>query len=129
MFVFKSPFLRLSLSNFPRNHSREYARWASRRPKRVLPSEEAEEEPEREHESEEAETFGKINWKHPEVTSTLRKLDDASDTVVQYKIIPKKQRAAKQKLKLDTTDMLQTIIDSEGNFVYTKLRDHDPTVG
>lgn len=131
----KSGLSRLVISNQRYNqYPREYSRWAHRRPKRVLTREEFESSETKVQNGSPEESFEKIDWKHPVVdgtaVKTLRQLDRLSDSAVQYRVVPMKIRKSKQKQEVDsTTDMLQTVIDEEGNFVYTKLGNHDPKVG
>lgn len=132
---FKSALSRFVISNQRYNQCpREYARWTHRRPKRVLTQEKFEESERKDENLSPEEGLGKIDWKHPVVDNTavktLRQLDSLSDSVVQYKIVSTKLRKPKQMPAVDKTrDMLQTVIDGEGNFVYTKLGNHDPKVG
>lgn len=138
------PFIRtrsligsLQIRNFPR--------WEHRRPVRVFQNEE---EAERGHQSPVAKLLKderddlerenlerddalspkyQINWKRPDLKmkephSKINYKGNASPLTISSKIEkPRKQQPA--------VDMLQTVIDSDGNFVYTKMANNDPRVG
>lgn len=132
--VLKSAFISQQVRYFPR--------WNHRRPLKVFSPEEYEEiekkqeqpqspkipkEKDRTHASP-FDKYGpvKIN-RNP---SNDKKYEQKTDLQYQIKIKNEKPLIAnKQKTKTETTDMLQTVIDAEGNFIYTKMENNDKRVG
>lgn len=78
----------------------------------------------------------KTNWtpkfNKPNSIINLEELDKKSDTIhykIERKVYKKKKVSYNMNNKAtQTTDMLETVIDANGNFIYTKLKDNDPSV-
>ncbi|CAH0558144.1 unnamed protein product [Brassicogethes aeneus] len=97
-------------------------RWSHRRPINVLSPEQEEKEFEEKHEQ-----------KFEEVYTTSRDKVERVEKEVKFQVKARKNVApftisSKQK-KPVVTDVLETVIDSEGNLVYTKMKDNDQRVG
>ncbi|RZB40471.1 RNA methyltransferase-like protein 1 [Asbolus verrucosus] len=119
---------------------RFYPRWSHRRPLKVYTAEEYDEMEKKQQSGEKPknekqpnfsifEKYGnsKINW------DRAKDSKEGTSGAVKYKIKPKKMAkpliATHQSSKIATTDMLETVIDGEGNFVYTKMGNNDRRVG
>nr|CAI5847063.1 unnamed protein product [Callosobruchus analis] len=114
-------------------------RWNHRRPVKVIASEEYDEERDTKikqthHEDDEqiVKNPKKINWKMPKVGTRI--LDEIKQTnkSIEFKIKAdiKPLTVTKQKTskKAASFDMLETTIDADGNFIYTKMQNNDPRI-
>ncbi|EFA10621.1 RNA methyltransferase-like protein 1 homolog [Tribolium castaneum] len=106
-----------------------YSRWSHRRPLKVYSPEEYEEmEKKAQDGNDESSIFDKYGGLK---TSWERaKIEKDTNKPVDYQIKSKKDKkplvATKQKSEVKSTfDMLETVIDNEGNFIYTKMKDND----
>ncbi|KAK5645438.1 hypothetical protein RI129_006738 [Pyrocoelia pectoralis] len=97
---------------------RSYARWSHRRPRRVL--------------TEEGELFEPTNTPNvPETEPPPRWVPKTLEPSIQSRDVQRSRKKPKYtitKSSSKTTDMLDTIIDSDGNLVFTKLKDNDSNV-
>ncbi|KAF2883860.1 hypothetical protein ILUMI_22329 [Ignelater luminosus] len=133
------------------NQSCYYARWSHRRPRKVLTTEEynnienkndvtistsEEKIIELDMHTNILPQQSKTKWtpkiNKPNDIINLEELDKKSDAV-HYKIEPKVSKKKKVSYNINkettkTTDMLETVVDANGNFVYTKLKDNDPSI-
>lgn len=105
----------LSVRNYIKIGIRSYARWTHRRPTRVLINEECD----------------KNNG------NAIEQIDESSIDLNQTQLESQKnvdtnkhwpQHVVKQTQKKEV-DMLETVIDPQGNFVYTKMKNNDPRIG
>lgn len=110
---------------------RSVPRWSHRRPAQVIEPEEYDKATDKkkavkqaiskEFVQENLLSNTKINWKHP------KREDSKTEPIFHYKIDSvkplsmKKSNASKHK----PIDMLETLIDEDGNFIYTKMDDND----
>ncbi|CAH1973049.1 unnamed protein product [Acanthoscelides obtectus] len=116
-------------------------RWNHRRPVKIIASDEYDEERDtqikpkhHEHKNEEEiKSPSKINWNPPKpATKILEEIKQATKPK-EYKVkanikpitITKKKTVSK---KAGSFDMLETIIDKDGNFIYTKMANNDPRI-
>lgn len=117
--------IRRSRINF--QQIRHLPRWQHRRPIRVYENEEQAEkgiplkenilpEPEPEVLKTKEPSQFKIKWNRPNNVEKLK--PDVPLTI-----------NSKKPKKTPTVDMLQTVIDKDGNFIYTKMANNDPRVG
>jgi hypothetical protein len=113
---------------------RFYPRWSHRRPVKVHTPEEYEKVEKKSQSKGGAETvfdkYGglKTTWNKP------KEEEEGTDKPIKYKIKSKKVGkslvATYQKSEVKSNpDMLETVIDGEGNFVYSKMKDNDQRVG
>ncbi|XP_068899156.1 rRNA methyltransferase 3, mitochondrial [Tenebrio molitor] len=113
---------------------RFYPRWSHRRPVKVHTPEEYEKLEKKSQSKGGAETvfdkYGglKTTWNKP------KEEEEGTDKPIKYKIKSKKVGkslvATYQKSEVKSNpDMLETVIDGEGNFVYSKMKDNDQRVG
>lgn len=103
------------VSNF--QQVRHIPRWSSRTPKRVFLPENVEEvfDPNCSHERSNV-------LKDKEIPMSFNTNFKKLENDVKFPTL------RNMKKKEETTDMLETIIDSEGNLVYSKMKDNDPRV-
>ncbi|KAI4471764.1 rrna methyltransferase 3 [Holotrichia oblita] len=119
MFIWKKVCIRQLLTSseyIPQ--ARHYGRWTHRTPLRTLPSEEdVNIYPAEQTKCNDNDIYsGKVNWKH--------KPRDANSSNEQTEKL--KQVLSKNAVKKDVSyDMIQTVMDSNGEFVYTKLPNKD----
>ncbi|KAJ8959964.1 hypothetical protein NQ318_009397 [Aromia moschata] len=112
-------------------------RWSHRRPLRIIPAEHYDKTKDtyipREKEEPVAEPQApiKINWKQPNYNSFKLK-NEKTDKHLEYKLKTHKAvkplTISKNKELKTSTDMLEAIIDKDGNFVYTKMKDNDTRI-
>lgn len=95
---------------------RHYSRWSHRKPTQTIFSENSQE---RSHK------IKNVQKHKNECLINLNELDAVSEHVMHLKKGAKKGTVPKKIV----TDMLETIIDLDGNIVYTKMKDNDPRVG
>ncbi|XP_044265741.1 rRNA methyltransferase 3, mitochondrial [Tribolium madens] len=111
---------------------RFYPRWSHRRPLKVYTPEEYEEmEKKPQGGNDESSIFDKYGG----LRTSWNRAKNEKDTnkSVDYQIKPKKEKkpliATKQKSEVKSSvDMLETVIDNEGNFIYTKMKNNDQRV-
>lgn len=121
---------------------RTLPRWSQRKPVQVIASEDYDEETDKKKSvtaelteeytsdwaSKSQDTSNakmKINWQHP-------KRADNNEKAVEFAIKSKFQEPLtirKSTNKAKPVDMLETTIDSDGNFIYTKMEDNDVRIG
>ncbi|VEN34557.1 unnamed protein product [Callosobruchus maculatus] len=128
-----------SKTNKPTNFQqiRCLPRWNHRRPVKVIASEKYDEERDTEvkqkhHKEDHKPTVKnptKIKWRQPILGPRI--LDDNKS--IEYKIKADIKPLTIKKQKTDSKkaapfDMLETVIDADGNFVYTKMQNNDPRI-
>ncbi|KAK4876211.1 hypothetical protein RN001_012633 [Aquatica leii] len=108
---------------------RSYARWSHRRPRRVLTNEESDDLNQIEDHSTKNETKQlpqrplKSNWIPVDLKSSLEpKVTEKEGEKMKKR---KKQLKIQTPMSKETVDMLETVINAEGNLVYTKLKNND----
>lgn len=107
---------------------RYYARWTHRRPVKVIPAEK--------YQNLEDDNYSNIS-KFPRTTvkdghkiinmEDVDLISNIPEDIVKEKVKPTKKHVNVKKVKV--TDMLQTIIDADGNVVYTKMQNKDFRIG
>ncbi|XP_063925086.1 rRNA methyltransferase 3, mitochondrial [Zophobas morio] len=112
---------------------RFYPRWGHRTPIKVYTPEEFQEMENKQHNPPEKKIFEKYGAFKPAWERSKNVTEDSPDGL-KYKFKTKKSDkpliATHQKSKVSTTtDMLETIIDKDGNFIYTKMKNNDQRVG
>ncbi|KRT80350.1 hypothetical protein AMK59_6432 [Oryctes borbonicus] len=115
-------WIQISTKAFPRSSRqvKNYGRWTHRRPVRILPSEEHSDsntiETDANHNEVNVKTSkaSSIQWRHAPIKETLNDKPKLKETLSKLNI-----------KKESSYDMLQTVIDSNGEFIYTKLPNKD----
>lgn len=120
MFIWKKVCIRPLLSSNYIIQVRQYGRWTNRTPVRTLPSEEdVNKYPAEQIEAESNITkinSEKVHWRH-------KPCDSNSSNEQTEK--PKQVFCRKVVKKNTSYDMIQTVMDSNGEFIYTKLPNKD----
>lgn len=124
MFSWVHVCLKRSLKHFEFSADiKSYSRWSHRRPIRILPSEEEQHIIEitvdknlEDNMKLEQNKITDIQWRH-----ALPNESESNTTQTR----PVRRSHVKKKDAKTSYDMLQTVIDSDGGFVYTKLPDKD----
>ncbi|KAG5894925.1 hypothetical protein JTB14_008884 [Gonioctena quinquepunctata] len=104
-------------------------RWTHRSPIRVIPSEDYDEIEDTIKTNKQA--FDEMKQTHMQAVSPKSRYGEnlvKNNRDVKPLTISKRNLINKQ-VKKTTVDMLETIIDSDGNFIYTKLKDNDSRIG
>ncbi|XP_017780682.1 PREDICTED: rRNA methyltransferase 3, mitochondrial [Nicrophorus vespilloides] len=120
-FLIKTGLQRLVSPQFNKLQVSNYARWAGRRPLRVLDSEEHPEFQPR-NKQDEIRDGARMNFRKEVTTVDMDELEH-------HEMKSQKKKYAKPKKEVPSMDMLETIIDASGKVVYTKMANNDPRVG
>lgn len=109
------------IRNSTKQQIRHYPRWSHRIPARVILPEE-----QLPNHAAPEDNYKKFNSAEPRIKDGNNIIDiDEVDALSENVENPKK----KQFKKKITTDMLETVIDWNGNIIYTKMKDNDPRIG
>lgn len=122
--LFKPCFIKL-IQNTVNQQIRFYPRWSHRTPVRVIPPEKLQKTiPDVENEEiSHHKSSSIIKDKHPIID-----IDELNSLTEPFNVKSTTSNKS-QKKKTHTTDMLETVIDAEGNIVYKKLKNNDSRVG
>lgn len=134
MLCVTNPLLKRGLKHgFSVFQVRFYSRWSHRTPLKVYTPEEYEEIEKKSHgkknESLVGEQLGGLKTSWQRTNDKKESQTKLVDYQIKSRKDPKPLIATKQKSEVKSVDMLETVVDSEGNFVYTKMKDNDSRVG
>ncbi|XP_065173906.1 rRNA methyltransferase 3, mitochondrial [Atheta coriaria] len=112
---------------------RNYPRWTSRNPLKVVSSEELDEDHENKQSTSKQvekpiEEAMKIKWRFQAEAAAKSQEQDVEVIEREVKIKEKKQKVT-PKQKVNTTDMMETTFNDKGQLIYTKMKNNDPRVG
>lgn len=115
---------------------RFYPRWTHRKPLKVLsPEEYKTQELDYTKETKTVNQDNKIKWKHSTESkhdvgnNSDLKIIDLDELDFKSNVNKHKPKIKKPLAKKTVTDMLETIIDANGEIIYTKMQNNDPRVG